>query len=223
MLRHRFLTALATPAGPFVEDGLAQLELGRLLGLRGRLRQALRQRRVVAGEAALPRRAPRRRRRSRASRRPSTCRAGCCARRCCARAPRMSDAPGLEGSAGAPRRWRRRARRRSACSCSTSACTGSSQERVMPSRSVVIGIAHAAPRVVERTAAGARGRAAAAAARLLARHLARPTRSPRCRAGRAPHRAGRRPTALASRASSCRPASPVRVASSPEIRLHQKP
>jgi hypothetical protein len=28
---------------------------------------------------------------------------------------------------------------------------------------------------------------------------------------------------LASRASSCRPASPVRVASSPEIRLHQKP
>jgi hypothetical protein len=30
-------------------------------------------------------------------------------------------------------------------------------------------------------------------------------------------------TALASRASSCSPASPVRVASSPEIRLHQKP
>ena len=42
----------------------------------------------------------------------------------------------------------------------------------MPSRSVLIEIAHAAARVVERPAAGAGGRAAAAAARLLARHLA---------------------------------------------------
>ena len=57
-------------------------------------------------------------------------------------------------------------------SCSMSACTGSNQDRVMPSRRVLIGIAHAAARIVERPAAGARGRAAAAAARLLARHLA---------------------------------------------------
>ena len=171
MLRHRFLTALATPAGPSLKTASRSLSSAGCSAWAAACRRRSRQRRVVAGEAGCARRRRRPRRRWRASRRRSTCRAGCCARRCCAPG-RGCRRPWPRRPAGAPRRWRRRAPAALCLSCSTSACTGSSQERVMPSRRVVIGIAHAAARIVERPAAGARGRAAAAAARLLARHLA---------------------------------------------------
>ena len=96
--------------GALVEHGLAQFQLGRLLGLRGGERQALGQRRVVAGEAALARARRSPHSPARASPRPSTCRAGCCARRCCARG-RGCRRPGSRSCAGAPPRWRRRGRR----------------------------------------------------------------------------------------------------------------
>ena len=56
MLRHRFLTALATPAGPSLKTASRSFELGRLLGLLGGLAQPLGQRRIVAGEAGRTRR-----------------------------------------------------------------------------------------------------------------------------------------------------------------------
>ena len=171
MLRHRFLTALATPAGPSLKTASRSLSSAGCSACAAAWRQALRQRRVVAGEAGAARRD------GHGGGDGAHLGGGRLAELVAARGDVARPAadvgcPGLEGPLPLLDGRRRRARRRSACSCSMSACTGSNQDRVMPSRRVVIGIAHAAPRVVERAAPGARGRAAAAAARFLARHLA---------------------------------------------------